>query len=944
MTTIQRFFWLFLGLLTCTVFGENNTFMLVSGVTSNMSSSYSLGVAGTNNTLLVTNAGVFNAGGGALVGFMADANKNLATVTGSGSLWTLGSALFLGYAGSYNELTVAAGGRVINSNTTVIGSDSTAGRNRVSITGNGSAFFNTDRPVFVGYQGDGNGVTVSNRGLLRTQQLSLGEYAGAESNELLVVGFNSSVVCGSNLVCGATGSWNRVELRDSGYLQDVLGCIGSDAAASYNSVRVSSAVWSNDARLTVGRQGSFNSLLVSTGGYVLCQGEGFIGEESSAIGNAVLVDQGWLVVSNSFCIGAQGASNRLEVRNGGILGCFTDIYVGDAPGGSSTAHKNEALATGVNTRWLMQGSLYVGRGAVGNQVEVKGGALMQNSNAFIGAKESILSSNRIAISESGTVWSNTGEVWLQGPNNSVLVSGGAKAYAAASRIGSDVPGESPGLYVFGANSEWNCNDSFGVAFYGSDGHAVISEGARLNSGSGTIGLEAGDQAGLVLITDAGSVWTNEGNLTLGYYGSENALWVQSGAHLYSEAGRIGVYSPANNNLAWIDGGGSVWSCGDLRIGCSRGNELRISKNGRVACTNAVLGVGPGNASTGNLIRIMGSGSTLTNSGALIVGLTGAGNRLSIEAGGRVDTASFCVGHTNSASNNVVFVQTNGLLAVNGLAEIRRGAMYLNQGTVACSNLIVQTNAVLSGVGTLDLLRVDGYGTTVVGQPLGRMTVNGSFFQKPGSTLSLDLAGMEPGVSYDQLYVTNAFGIEGTLTVARTTGFIPQSNALFHIIPYEVHTLSGFSGTNLPAWFNWQLFSSPSGMMLRVTGVQAATNDVPKAWLVDYGWTNNFDEAALGDQDSDHVPTWQEYFAGTNPTNSSSVFQCLEIYQESLPSPGTVLRWQPVAGHVYAVDCSTNLLAPAWLELTNQLSAAVNSWTDAVIHADNGQYRLRVKPQ
>ena len=65
----------------------------------------------------------------------------------------------------------------------------------------------------------------------------------------------------------------------------------------------------------------------------------------------------------------------------------------------------------------------------------------------------------------------------------------------------------------------------------------------------------------------------------------------------------------------------------------------------------------------------------------------------------------------------------------------------------------------------------------------------------------------------------------------------------------------------------------------------ATNGVPKAWLADYGWTNNFDAAATNDADGDHVATWEEYYAGTDPTNDSSFFQCLEISKTNLPTLG-----------------------------------------------------------
>ncbi len=49
----------------------------------------------------------------------------------------------------------------------------------------------------------------------------------------------------------------------------------------------------------------------------------------------------------------------------------------------------------------------------------------------------------------------------------------------------------------------------------------------------------------------------------------------------------------------------------------------------------------------------------------------------------------------------------------------------------------------------------------------------------------------------------------------------------------------------------------------------ATNSVPTWWLAQFGWTNNCDAAALADTDGDSLAAWEEYFAGTSPTNPNT---------------------------------------------------------------------------
>lgn len=58
----------------------------------------------------------------------------------------------------------------------------------------------------------------------------------------------------------------------------------------------------------------------------------------------------------------------------------------------------------------------------------------------------------------------------------------------------------------------------------------------------------------------------------------------------------------------------------------------------------------------------------------------------------------------------------------------------------------------------------------------------------------------------------------------------------------------------------------------------ATQGVPKWWLAARvaAWTNDFVAAALGDQDADTVPTWQEYLAGTDPDDGDSWFHIDEV--------------------------------------------------------------------
>ena len=79
--------------------------------------------------------------------------------------------------------------------------------------------------------------------------------------------------------------------------------------------------------------------------------------------------------------------------------------------------------------------------------------------------------------------------------------------------------------------------------------------------------------------------------------------------------------------------------------------------------------------------------------------------------------------------------------------------------------------------------------------------------------------------------------------------------------------------------------------------------VPQWWLGQYGMTNNFEAAATEDTDGDGSKTWQEYVAGTDPTNANSVLKLLLDLQ-----PGAnELRWDAAADRSYTVYFGSNLL-------------------------------------
>jgi hypothetical protein len=108
----------------------------------------------------------------------------------------------------------------------------------------------------------------------------------------------------------------------------------------------------------------------------------------------------------------------------------------------------------------------------------------------------------------------------------------------------------------------------------------------------------------------------------------------------------------------------------------------------------------------------------------------------------------------------------------------------------------------------------------------------------------------------------------------------------------------------------------------------------KEWLEDYGLVSGDDYAAAdaGDTDNDGLVAWEEYVAGTVPTNAASV---LELNSIESSTNGLVLSWQSVEGKSYSivarsalVGTSSDILASNITGVATETSYTVTNSTGA----------------
>ena len=95
-----------------------------------------------------------------------------------------------------------------------------------------------------------------------------------------------------------------------------------------------------------------------------------------------------------------------------------------------------------------------------------------------------------------------------------------------------------------------------------------------------------------------------------------------------------------------------------------------------------------------------------------------------------------------------------------------------------------------------------------------------------------------------------------------------------------------------------------------TSTKTTPIPVPYDWLIAYGMTTNFEEAAISDSDGDGYSAWQEFVTGTDPTNILSRFAV--TYYDQI-----TLLWSPyLQDRIYTVLGKTNLSDTAWVAPTN----------------------------
>jgi hypothetical protein len=88
------------------------------------------------------------------------------------------------------------------------------------------------------------------------------------------------------------------------------------------------------------------------------------------------------------------------------------------------------------------------------------------------------------------------------------------------------------------------------------------------------------------------------------------------------------------------------------------------------------------------------------------------------------------------------------------------------------------------------------------------------------------------------------------------------------------------------------------------------------WLERHGFTNAYEAAEMTDPDEDDMWTWEEFVAGTDPTNGTS--RLVLHASANAGAEWVELSFAATSQRVYRVDGCTDLQTGSWVRVVSNL--------------------------
>jgi T5SS/PEP-CTERM-associated repeat protein len=603
-----------------------------------------LGLAGRGE-LTVANRAAASAGKGVIVG-AAETGTGVATIRGAGSEWTIAEEIVVGQLGS-GELRIEGGATVTTGAQGIIANGpSSAGS--VSVTGDGSQWLVGDA-LFVGWDGagtlairDGGQVEAEIIGVLGKETATPNIVIDGPGSELRAVGgiqlgeiesVAMEITGGGRLLTG------KIESNPF-YGRSYLGYLQPRGASASVLVSGAGSAWEDGNHLILGNTGSDAMVRVENGGTLKgvsidvgrSRGLDFAAGEFYGQSGLFATGAGTSVAFENFQIGNAGAKAVVEITGGATVKSeYAMLGGGSTLSGDSSMQAFsdvDLLLAGTGTSWT-------------NADKWDSGFVTSSGDLRIRVTDSAL------LSTEGDLRLGSG-LWADYPSSSRLGidDGGTVRVAGAAHIAEGANAEASVL-LDGAGSRMTVGERVIVGDEGT-GALRIANGARLSAAGVEIAAQAGSSGRLVVGGDgaAAAAGTLDAATVAFRAGSGELVFNHTGTIAFdaalSGAGRLrqlagitelGADSSAFAGATFIDGG-ALKLTGTLGGAVTLASPAILFGDGAIGGDLTVLGglVTPGTNAAGNIGALTVGGDLTFAAGATYtvnIAGNGTGDRLAV---------------------------------------------------------------------------------------------------------------------------------------------------------------------------------------------------------------------------------------------------------------------------------------------------------------------------
>jgi T5SS/PEP-CTERM-associated repeat protein len=350
-------------------------------------------------------------------------SKGMATVSGSGTIWTNAVCLHVGCSSSSGTLSITNAG-------TVSSGEGSIGRGNITVSGSGSVwtlggYQSGDGDLGIGYYGAGT-LNITNSGVVSCRN----GYLGNGTSSISV-----ATVSGSGSIWAISGNFSignaKLNITNGGLVNSTVGSINSNATGAGIVVSGAGSAWNISGGFSIG-ESSGGTLSIAAGGSVTCgRASGFIdidGHNSTGLAKISGSGSTWNI-NRTFYLGIYGSA-ILNISNGGIVNCNYPSIIGYNAGSNGMA-----TVSGSGSIWYAWGLLSVGSSGTATANICGGGTIVASSVAINGysllsidvGRDSVLStidgSSAGAISNSGKIRILAGAGVAAGATYTPIVSG-----------------------------------------------------------------------------------------------------------------------------------------------------------------------------------------------------------------------------------------------------------------------------------------------------------------------------------------------------------------------------------------------------------------------------------------------------------------------------------------------------------------------------------------